>query len=145
MSSTREKVIYWDASAILSILFQDRHSIEAMQFASVEGIHFVSTLAYAETYAVINRIGREKLLADILIKAAGETFEKGPWRALRIVPATSVIRHLSEKWPLRGADLWHLAAARTLHQQLPELQVLTFDRRLYNAAREEKLALFINT
>lgn len=144
MNYTGAKVIYWDTSAIVSTLFQDRYSKKALHCASLEAVHLFSTLALAETWAVINRIGREKLLADILIKAAGETLEKGPWRLLKIVPDPLVVKKLSAKWSLRGADLWHLAAAKTLHKELPELLVLTFDKKLYNAAWQEKLALEIN-
>ena len=37
---------------------------------------------------------------------------------------------LAVQWPLRGADLWHLAAADTLRRELPDLKVITFDSRL---------------
>ena len=50
------------------------------------------------------------------------------------------VKALASKWPLRGADLWHLATAKTLQKDLPELTVLTFDNRLYVAALGEKLA-----
>ena len=52
-------------------------------------------------------------------------------------PDWNLMRALSLKWPLRGADLWHLAAAKNLHADLPELKVLSFDQRLVRAAREE--------
>lgn len=51
------------------------------------------------------------------------------------------VKALASKWPLRGADLWHLAAAKTLQKDLPELTVLTFDNRLYVAALGEKLTV----
>ena len=133
------RVIYWDASAILSFLFQDRHSDSARTLAQIRGFHLVSTLAYIETCAVIARIGREGILADVLIQAAFEELQGGPWRHLTFSPDLGVARSLSTKWPLRGADLWHLATAKSLQDQLPELVLLTFDTRLGEAAKGEGL------
>ena len=138
MSTNNPRVVYWDASAILSTLFTDLHSDEAQKWARrKESIHLISGLAYAETCAVITRMQRERLLADILIKAALETLEGGPWRHLNTWPEWKIIRPLSLKWPLRGADLWHLATAKSLHKQLPELLLLSFDTRLIDAASGE--------
>jgi predicted nucleic acid-binding protein len=50
-----------------------------------------------------------------------------------------MIKALSQKWSLRGADLWHLAVGKTLQNQIPELELLTFDKRLRIAAKKEHL------
>jgi len=50
-----------------------------------------------------------------------------------------MVEKLSKKWPLRGADLWHLAAAKALQREFSELYVLTFDKRLGKAAKGEGL------
>jgi predicted nucleic acid-binding protein len=131
--------IYWDASAILSVLFQDNHSDSARSLAQKQGFHLISTLAYIETCAVIARIGREGILADVLIQAAFEQLRNGPWRHLTFSPDLGIARSLSTKWPIRGADLWHLATAKSLQDQLPELILLTFDIRLKEAAEGEGL------
>ncbi|OEU84965.1 MAG: PIN domain-containing protein [Desulfobacterales bacterium S5133MH4] len=131
--------IYWDASAVLSVLFKDSFTDDAQMWAQKKGFHFMSTLTYAETCAVIARMQRERILADILIKASFETLEEGPWRRLTILPEWIVARSLSAKWPLRGADLWHLSAAKSLQKELPELLLLTFDNRLQKAAQGEGL------
>jgi predicted nucleic acid-binding protein len=47
------------------------------------------------------------------------------------------MKKLSNKRPLRGADLWHLAIAKTIQNQLPELQLLTYDSRLKAAVQGE--------
>jgi predicted nucleic acid-binding protein len=134
-----EAVIYWDASAILSALFTDRHSDEAQAWAHRTGLHLMSTLAYAETCAVIARIQRQRLAADVLTQAALEALNTGPWRRMTAWPAWNLLGTLAEQWPLRGADLWHLATAKTLLAELPELQLLTFDARLQTAAEGENL------
>jgi predicted nucleic acid-binding protein len=138
MSTDDPHVIYWDASAILSALFTDMHSDEAQRWARYrESMHLISSLAYAETCAVISRIQRERLLADILIKAALETLEGGPWRRLNAWPEWKIIKPLAVKWPLRGADLWHLATAKSLQKHLPTLLLISFDTRLIDAASGE--------
>jgi len=107
--------------------------------AQKEGFHLVSTLAYAETCAVIARLQRERVLAEVLIQAAFDDLRDGPWRHLTFLPDWEMVRSLSIKWPLRGADLWHLATAKGLQNQLPELYLLTFDTRLKEAAEGEEL------
>jgi predicted nucleic acid-binding protein len=134
------RVIYWDASAVLSALFKDSHSDDALKRANEDGVHLISSLAYAETCAVIARMQRERILADVLIEAAHEVLAEGPWRRLNALPEWTVMLPLSKKWPLRGADLWHLATAKSLEKQLPELFLLTFDVQLGEAARGEGLA-----
>ena len=134
------QIIYWDASAILSVLFQDSHSAVARPLAQKDGFHLISTLAYAETCAVIARLKRENVLANVLIKSAFEVLKRGPWRQLTFSPDWEIVYSLSNKWPLRGADLWHLAIAKSLHSQLPELSLLTFDARLREAAKGEGLS-----
>ena len=132
-------VIYWDSSAVLSALLTDGHSREAKSWGDTQGLHFLSTLAYAEVSAVIARLQRERLLTDTLAKSAFEVLENGPWRLVYAWPERNVIRSLSSKWPLRGADLWHLATAKTLHLEFPELLLLSFDNRLKQAAQGEEL------
>lgn len=131
--------VYWDASAVLSVLFKDAFTDDAQMWAQEKGVHFMSTLAYSETCAVIARMQREGILSDILIKASFEALEDGPWRKLTIWPEWVIARSLSAKWPLRGADLWHLSAAKSLQKQLPEMLLLTFDNRLQKAAQGEGL------
>lgn len=139
MKNDTQSVVYWDASAILSALFKDARSEEAIEWSRKKGVHLISTLAYAEVCAVITRLKRERILADVLVKAAFEALEHGPWRHLNILPEWDEIKILSLKWSLRGADLWHLAVAKTLHKQIPELELLSFDKRLRSAAEKEHL------
>ncbi len=133
------KVVYWDASAILSVLFKDRHSIIAHRCLNVDGVHLLSTLAYSETCAVVARMKRERILSDILIQAALTELNGGYWRQITTIPHWEIIQPLSVKWSLRGADLWHLSAAKTLQSELPEIVLLTFDTRLKKAAVGEGL------
>ena len=139
MTKRAPSAVYWDSSSILSVLFKDTHSIEALNWFGKNGAHLISTLGYTEVCAVISRIKREKLLADILIDVAFKALKTGPWRYLNIWPEWEKLRALSQKWSLRGTHLWHLATAKALQNQIPELTLLTFDSRLGIAAKGEGL------
>ena len=91
-----------------------------------------------EVLTVLARIKREKLMTGILIDAAIETLNNGPWRRINLSPDWKVILTLSKKWPIRGADLWHLAIAKSIQKQIPELLLLTFDTRLQVAVEGER-------
>jgi predicted nucleic acid-binding protein len=132
-------VVYWDTSAILSALFRDAHSAAATARARAAGTHLVSSLAWAESHAVIARIERERAAATPLVRAAREVLEIGPWRRVNVAPPWKLVAALAQAWPLRGADLWHLAAAKDLQADLPELTMFSFDERLNAAAHGEGL------
>jgi hypothetical protein len=134
-------VLYWDPSAILASLFRDTHSGEALEWAGRDGVHLLSSLAYTQTCAVIARLERERLFPDVLIGSARDVLDAGPWRRLSLLPDWEIVRTLAPKWPVRGADLWHLAAALTLRRELPELALLTFDNRMSAAAHGEGFEL----
>lgn len=81
------------------------------------------------------------MLSGVLADAALDTISAGPLRQLNIQPDRKWIVSLSAKWPLRGADLWHLAAAKTLAAQIPEMILLMLDDRMRDAARQEGLTV----
>ena len=134
-------VIYWDSTALLSYLFKDSYSEKVLEKARQKGFHLLTTLTIAEVYTVINRIRREQVLSEMLIDSLFELLETGPWSRLNIVPDSIALKDLSRKWPLRGSGLWHLATAKTLQREFPELMVLTFDRELAQASKGESLKL----
>lgn len=134
-------VVYWDSSGILSALFEDVHSKKVLAWLKKKGIHLISSLGYAEVCAVISRLRREKLVSEVLLDAALDTVSAGPLRRLNIQPERRWIVSLSAKYALRGADLWHLAAAKTLAAQIPEMILLTLDDRMRTAAEGEKLTI----
>ena len=99
----------------------------------------MSSLAWAEAHAVIARIERERMLSSVLVKAARDVLSDGPWRRVYVEPSWERAAALARAWPLRGADLWHLTAAKELQDVLPELTFLSFDTRLSVAAAGEGL------
>jgi len=75
-----------------------------MTIANMPATHVMSSLAWAETHAVIARIERERALANALVDAARETLSRGPWRRLMLEPdGTNVVR-LARAWPLLSRD-----------------------------------------
>jgi len=138
--TTVESALYWDSSAILSALFRDAHSDEATtRAADPRAVHVLSSLAWSEVHAVIARMERERALASVLTDAAREALSSGPWRYLNASPTRIIVADLARRWPLRGADLWHLATAKTLQAEIPSLALLSFDAKLSAAARGEGL------
>lgn len=135
----RDVVVYWDASAVLSVLFTDQYSERAGEWVQKEGFHLLSTLSHAETCAVIARMKRENHLSETSVQPAFESLANGPWRYLNSWPEKETIRSLSDRWALKGAELWHLSVAKGLQSQLPELFLLTFDVMLKRAAEGEGL------
>ncbi len=133
--------IYWDTSAIISTLFTDINTETAIKHLKKPGLHLVSSLGVAETYAVINRLHREGHIQKPLYLEVIDMFEEGNWRGLNIIPSKKIIKDLAKKWPLRGADLWHLASAITLRRELPELCFITFDHKLSEAAKGVGLSI----
>lgn len=140
-SPGEEIVVYWDTSAVLSSLFTDDHSSRALDWANRDCFHLLSSLAYAETSAVIAKMRRERKVVELVAEAALEAFNGGPWRRVNAQPARNHMAILSKRWDLRGADLWHLALAKTLRDHIPELILLTFDDKLLTSARQEGLLL----
>jgi len=135
----RAQVLYWDSSAVLSALFADSNSLAAQRWSGAKGVHFVSTFTIAEVSAVIHRMKRERLLSETLSQSAFEVLDTDPWRRISTWPKWEIIRSLSAKYPLRGADLWHLATAKSMNVEFPELYLLSFDKRLKKAAESESL------
>lgn len=119
--STRVAVVtYWDASALLSALLPDDNSDEARRQAQESNERFYSSLGWVSD-------------------AAHAALTSDRWRSTRMSPRWDAVRRLARSWPLRGADLWHLAAAKRLQEELPTLRLLSFDRRLLVAAQGEGL------
>lgn len=140
MKETKPVAVYWDPTSILSALFQDSNSETAINMSKREGVHLLSALCYAEVSAVLSRIKRRRALNEVLIEVASEALKNGPWRRLNIWPEWSILLALSTKRPLKAVNLWHLASAKTLKKQIPELTLLTFDEELKAAAEEEGLS-----
>ena len=123
MKKPKPVAIYWDPTSVLSALFKDSNSEKALQISKKEGVHFLSSLCYAEVCSVLSEIREGKELKEVLIDVAFETLSVGPWRRLNIWPEWNMLISLSKK----------------LQKQIPELTLLTYDGELRAAAEGEGL------
>lgn len=137
MVNDDEIILYWDSSAVIAVLFEDKHSEKALHWIRMPGDHLISSLGLAEVYAVLNRIQRQLGIVPDLVRKGHEKMLNGPWERLNFLPDWKLFVPLSEKWSLRGADLWHLAMVKTLAESFPEVKLLTFDQRLYESSKGE--------
>ncbi|HLS89213.1 MAG TPA: hypothetical protein VK008_06265 [Sphingobacteriaceae bacterium] len=60
---------------------------------------------------------REGLLPPMSVDSSPATLDAGPWRWLNISPDFGLTREMAKEHVLRGADLWHLAATKSLQQE----------------------------
>lgn len=132
---------YWDASALLSVLAEDAHTRTAREISKRPGLHLISSLAHAETSAVLHRLVRQDLLNPREAGRLLDGLEHGPWRHSPLSPARKVLRSLNGLHPLRGADLWHLALLLTLARDHHPFALVSYDRHLVDAAAAEGIDL----
>ncbi len=130
--------LYWDSSAIVLALTPGPDHEVAQRLAMRPGTHVMSSLALAEVLAAIHRLRRDGDTSTAAV--ALDEVQRPPWKRIQESPDSGVLQEMAAKWALRGADLWHLALARTLQHEQPALRLLSFDRRLAEAATGEGLA-----
>lgn len=140
MTTHSHAVTYWDSSAVVSALLRDDHTDHAKAESQRRGAHLLSSLSWVETLAIIGRAQRDGAVPVEQIEAAHRLLATRTWRRVNVEPRWEAVLKLAASWPLRGADLWHLAAAKRLKEDLPNLRLLTFDKRLLSAAQGEGLA-----
>ena len=128
--------IYFDTSAILSIILVDAHSETAGRwYRTMRASAIVSDLAGLEVFAVVSREFRAKRLTLVSANKALSDFEAFRAESERVtcgpnefVLAERLIRDFATK--LSAPDALHLASAKNAGAALA-----TFDARLAEAAR----------
>lgn len=125
---------YWDASAVISLLIADAHTAEARRRQHRDSTHLLSSLTLAETAAVLRRLADLEEIAPATATQLFDTLRQRPWQLVQLQPTHATLAGLSRMASVRGADLWHLALWSELRSELPELELVTFDRRLAAAA-----------
>lgn len=124
---------------MLSALVHERHSQETLRQLRSHGHHLISSLALAETHAVLSRMHRDGLLGEDELHQVRANLAAGPWEKVSAIPDAVLVPALADRHRLRGADLWHLSLAASLGRDLPELRFLTWDAHLRTAAAAEGL------
>ena len=136
-------MIYFDTSALVKKYFQESGTQVVRQLLAEQGDCGISKIAYAEVCATFGRKTREHLRDRRIYLRGLQSFQED-WKLLTVVELVDeffpVIRTLTEKYPLRGADAIHLASALWLQRALrDEVIFVAADVTLLNAAHGEKL------
>jgi len=136
-------LIYLDSSALIKNYSQEPGTHRVREILSAADRCSISKIGYAEICAAFGRKGRENP-KDRRVHLIGFQRFQEDWKLLNIVELEDdllpVIRGLTEKHPLRGADAIHLASALWLERILrDEVIFVAADGRLLETARDEKL------
>lgn len=136
-------MIYLDSSALIKNYSQEPGTHRLREILSGADGCSISKIGYAEICAAFGRKNRENP-KDKRVHLVGFQRFQEDWKLLNIVELEDellpVIRGLTEKYPLRGADAIHLASALWLGRVLrDEVTFVAADGRLLEAARDEKL------
>jgi predicted nucleic acid-binding protein len=138
--------LYCDASALVKLYVPEAGSDELNRALRKRRDVLISDLAVTEIVSSLARRRREGALttaiAGRLHRAILSHAEKGVYRRVELIPAThreaERLLLAAESAPLRAADALHLALAISGEAA----SVLTYDRRMADAARSVGLAVF---
>lgn len=138
-------MIYADSSVIVKRYYQEPGTARVREgWAGVDRI-FTSRVAYAEVHAALARKYRDGGIPSPLFRTLATTFE-AEWPAYDHILIDNVtlsdVRRLVRRYPLRGYDAIHLAAALWLRREIGgPIEFWVSDDRLEAAARHEALTV----
>lgn len=133
-------ILYFDTSAVIK-RYVDEPQAEEVRYVYLQ-VRAVCThlITYAETLAGLAKAMRMGRLASERLPVLVEQVDKD-WTNLEVVaPEVTLIRragHLALRYPLRGFDAVHLAAAErvfTSVARLSNFQLVGFDTHMRDAA-----------
>jgi len=137
-------MLFVDASALVKLYVSEPGSEVVERALDCADSVAVCWLSYAECLAAFHRRARDKSLTANELDAIVERFNQD-WQKVNVVLETAalepLISALVARQPLRGADTVQLAAALHLRANGVSLELLCFDHKLANMAREEGLAV----
>jgi predicted nucleic acid-binding protein len=136
-------VNFWDSSAVVPLLCQQRASAALLALHAAEPGLAVWAWTAVECLSALRRLEREGRLGEEAFRRARARLDdlRGAWVEVGDLPA---VRLRAERClmvhPLRAADAGQLAAALLLSEQLARpTSFVTLDRQLAEAARREGL------
>lgn len=136
-------IFYLDTSALLKRYVEEKGTRELSKIWPVFDLTGTALITRAEMGAALARAQRLNLLQPGSAQKAWEQFLQ-EWRRLTLLEVTPLVINragdLVWKYPLRGYDAVHLAAALTWQDLLEEeITFGTFDRQLWEAVRNTDL------
>lgn len=129
--------LYAESSAVLSWLFGERRGDEASQLLVSASTIFASELTILECHRALRAAEARGRLHAMTAQEVRSRLEAATtsWNVLRIgAVIMDRARRPFPHEPLRALDALHLATALRIAAFQPELQVLTFDRRIRSNA-----------
>jgi predicted nucleic acid-binding protein len=138
-------MLYVDSSALAKKYVLEPGSDRLLKLLAQSGMAVTSKLAYPEILAGLNRKRREKGITEKDYRDALVEFESD-WLALLIIEFQDellpLIRQLTAKHALKGADAVHLASALWIQKAVKEkVSFVASDIQLLRAAKAEKLEI----
>lgn len=130
--------LYAESSAILNLLLGEPGSDQVAEALGQAGRVVVSELALAETHRTLLRArAAGKLDDEELDQARGELEHAGlGWSLQRLDAETYLrLRRPFPEEPIRTLDALHLAGALAARREIPEIRLLSLDRRVRENAR----------
>lgn len=130
--------LYAESSAILNLLFGEPGSDRVAEALGRAGRVVVSELTLAETHRTLLRArAAGKLNDEELEQARGELEHAGlGWSLQRLDAETYLrLRRPFPEEPIRTLDALHLAGALAVRREIPEIRLLSLDRRVRASAR----------
>ncbi len=136
-------MIYFDSSALVKKYVRESGSEKVFDLAAEADMLVTSKLTYPEIHSGIGRKRREKGIAEKDSKAALDMFESD-WAAFLVIEFQDellpVIKQLSSRHALKGADLVHLASVLWFRKAAREkITLVASDLQLLRAAKAEKI------
>lgn len=139
-------ILYLDTSALVKRYIKEPYSDDVItKWKSATQI-VTSFVAYAELMASLYRKKREDNITELLIREIVNSFHRD-WESFIRVEVNDqlndYINRLVEKYPLRGFDAIHLAAATVIYERFSEnFEFVCFDDKLVKAAGAEGFKTF---
>ena len=136
---------FWDASAIVPLLVNERSSRRLQSLAVKQPGMFVWWGSPVECVSALARRERDGALDSRAMSIALRRLRQFADAWNEIEP-TDTVRETAERFlrvhPLRAADALQLAAAFAAAEQRPRsLEIVTLDERLADAARKEEFII----
>ena len=138
-------ILYLDSSSLVKIYIEEDHSDLVREWAGAAKAIATSRVAYPETLSAFARRRERGELEPHALELLQEVLDSD-WSDFVLMPVKErkagalAVRHL-----LRGFDAIHLAAVADLRAMRPRSLVIfsSFDRRLAQAARSERIPLLV--
>jgi predicted nucleic acid-binding protein len=139
VNASNASTLYAESSAILNLLLGEPGSDQVAEALASAGRVVVSELTLAETHRTLLRArAAGKLNDEELDQARGELEHAGlGWSLQRLDAETYLrLRRPFPVEPIRTLDALHLAGALAARREIPEIRLLSLDRRLRENALE---------